>query len=50
MAHFLLGVGLGSGSSGVAWLATHSLTWAGVVGALVLAVVWIGQNLADRHP
>lgn len=48
MSHFLFGLVLGAGSSGVAWQASHSLGWAATVGGLVLAVVWIGQNLADR--
>jgi hypothetical protein len=50
MTHFFLGFGLGAGSAGVAWLATHSLAWTCTVGAVVFAVVWIGQHLADRHP
>ncbi|MGQ5576718.1 hypothetical protein [Streptomyces sp. ECR3.8] len=49
MPHFLLGAGLGSGTAGCALLVTGSLWWAGIAGGLVLAVVWVAQNLADRE-
>ncbi|MEU3160034.1 hypothetical protein ABZ753_21625 [Streptomyces griseoincarnatus] len=49
MGHFLLGAGLGSGTAGCALLGTNSLWWAGIAGGLVLAVVWVAQNLTDRE-
>lgn len=49
MPHFLLGAGLDSGTAGCALLATGSLWWAGIAGGLVLAVVWVAQNLAGRE-
>lgn len=47
MTRFLVGLGLGVGSSAITWAITDSLAWTAVVGATVLALVWFGEFILD---
>jgi len=48
MSHFLIGAGLGAGTTYIAWRVSGSLLVAAIAGALTLAGAWIGGEIADR--
>ena len=47
MARFLIGLVLGACGSGVTYVATDSLHWAAIAGAVVFVLVWLGELILD---
>jgi hypothetical protein len=47
MRRFLIGLVLGACTSGITFVATDSLHWAALAGAVVFVLVWLGEFILD---